>query len=153
MAYFDLESFLVCPSYEQLDQCRKDYLFEIAQHFSFTVSKQMLKKDLKALVVDELVERGLLVLPVQSELAVSDAMPESLERQKHEAEPSAVQVEGGDGEDGGRFKAPFQLPRYDLSSPGSSDSREGVKLKVHLARLQLEAKDQVAITLLTSKRR
>ena len=66
--------------------------------------------------------RGLLVPPVQPELAVSDALPERLERQKHEAEPAAAQVEGGDGEDSGRFKAPFLLPRYDLSYPGSSDS-------------------------------
>ena len=49
MALFDFASFLVCPSYEQLDWCRKDDLYEIAQHFSLTVSKQLLKKELKAL--------------------------------------------------------------------------------------------------------
>lgn len=66
MALFNLESFLTYPSHEQLDQCRKDDLFEIAQHFRLTVSTELLKKDLKAVVEDELVERGILVLPAQS---------------------------------------------------------------------------------------
>ena len=136
MAFFDLESFLVCPSYEQIDRCRKDDLYEIAQHFSLAVNKQLLKKELKALVVDELVKRGLLVLAAPAELTVSNVLAKALSSQKHEAEPSVAKGEGGDGE---QFEALSTSPRYNPPSPGSSDSRERNKLKV---RLQLEATDK-----------
>ena len=63
----NLESFLISPSFEQLDQCRKEDLLEIDQHFSLTGARQLLKADLKAVIVDELVERGNLVLPAPSD--------------------------------------------------------------------------------------
>lgn len=138
MASFDLKSFLIRPSVKQLDQCRKEDLVEIAQHFSLTGVRQLLKADLKAVIVDELVERGNLVLP-----AMSDAVPEDWETQKLEAEPSAAQGEGGDSEDNGRFTPPLAFPRHEALSPGGSvGSREGANLKVRLARLQLEATDK-----------
>ena len=97
-----------------------------------------LESDLKAVIVDELMERGNLVLP-----APSDALTETAKTQKLEAEPSAAQAEGGDSEDDGRFTPPLTLPRHEPLFPGSSvDSREGAKLKVRLARLQLEATDR-----------
>ena len=64
-------------------------------------------------------------------------MTEGMGRQKLEVEPSATQAEGGDGEDGGQFKALFTLLRYEPLSSGSSDSREGAGLKVRLAILRV----------------
>lgn len=69
---FDLDSFLATPSLSQIDRCRKDDLAKIAHHFSITYPKPILKRELKALIVDKLVELKLIVLPVQSESAVLD---------------------------------------------------------------------------------
>lgn len=51
MRTFELERFI-----EPLDLCRKEDLFPVAELFSFSVSKQLRKTELKALVVDKLLE-------------------------------------------------------------------------------------------------
>lgn len=40
MATFELGRFIESPSLEQLDRCRKEDLFTVADHFSFSVPKQ-----------------------------------------------------------------------------------------------------------------
>ncbi|CAL8340047.1 unnamed protein product [Boreogadus saida] len=61
---FDLCGFLADPSYESFSSCRKDDLVQIAAHFNVGHSRQILKRDLQGLVLAELLERELVMLPV-----------------------------------------------------------------------------------------
>ncbi|CAL8349017.1 unnamed protein product [Boreogadus saida] len=61
---FDLRGFLADPSYESFSSCRKDDLVQIAAHFNLEHSQQILKRDLQGLVLAELLERELVMLPV-----------------------------------------------------------------------------------------
>ena len=67
---FDLDNLLANPSLTQLDGCRKDELVQVANHFRIPFPKQILKRNLKALIVGDLVEQGVIVLPVRDELPV-----------------------------------------------------------------------------------
>ena len=147
MSLFDLESFFAKPSIIQIDGCRKDDLAKMASHLSISHPKQILKRELKALVVGKLVELKLLVLPEQLEPAVleDDIRPDkpgSVESQVHE--PAGAQaVLSLEGEIGDRMKTPFTLPRYDpLSTASAGSSRDEARLKVRLARLQMEAHEK-----------
>lgn len=118
---FDLEYFVANPTLNQIDSCRKDELGQIAIHFRITFAKHLLKRELKALVITNLVEQGVIVGPVQTEsAAIAVGIPAPAEEgQSLEAQTaSTVEVEAG-----GRVKTPFTLPRYDpspLISTGSS---------------------------------
>ena len=61
MSWFDWKLFVDSPRLDQVDGCRKDDLVQIANHFSITLPKQILKRELKALIVDKLVEQEILV--------------------------------------------------------------------------------------------
>ncbi|CAI5662792.1 unnamed protein product [Oreochromis niloticus] len=133
-AAFCLQHFIDAPSIEIISSCRKNDLLQIVDHFQLQVSKNLRKCDLKALVVDKLVEAGVFQAPV---LPVVSGVPSQ----------AAVGEEGqngscGDGEGDERGKTPRTLPRYDPLSSGSSEGREGARLKVRLARLQLEAEEK-----------
>ncbi|KAL4006226.1 NLR family CARD domain-containing protein 3 [Sarotherodon galilaeus] len=117
-APFCLEDFLKAPSVVLLESCRKCELLQIAEHLKLQVSKTLHKSDLKARVVDKLVEAGLMQAPdLPGVPVVSDE----------------------------RGKTPRTLPRYDPLSPGSSEARDGARLKVRLARLQLEAEEKAQV--------
>ncbi|XP_027141960.1 uncharacterized protein LOC113747241 [Larimichthys crocea] len=91
---------------------------QIAVHFNISFQKQILKRDLKSLVKGKLVELGVIVLPVLSD--------------------SPVPAEAKE-----RPRTPFTLPRYDPSSSASTDSLGEARLKVRLARLQMESQEKV----------
>ncbi len=61
MATFDLNDFIKQPSVEKLDNCQKDDLFVIAQHYETFVSRTLLKKDVKACLLAGLIEKGVLI--------------------------------------------------------------------------------------------
>ncbi|XP_076608401.1 LOW QUALITY PROTEIN: uncharacterized protein LOC143333911 [Chaetodon auriga] len=146
-AMFDLESFLDTPTLEQLNSCGKDELAEIADHFSLTYSKSMLKRDLKALIIGKLVDMEVLVLPVQSDdmHVLGDGTPsEGVEAHKVEDEPQAAQVAAtSSGGAGVQTKTPHTLPRFDPHSPGSTGSRDEARLKVRMARLKMESEEKL----------
>lgn len=56
MVMFSLERFLESPSLEELDSCRKDDLVMIASHFQISVNKNALKKEIKSVVCNRLVD-------------------------------------------------------------------------------------------------
>ncbi|XP_043098834.1 uncharacterized protein LOC122347537 [Puntigrus tetrazona] len=134
MAEFALETFLKSPSLELIDKCRKDDLLCIAAHFKIVVTKQQLKRDIKSAVLQQLVELGVLVLP-------AGAGKECLESDEHlslsgdEAPGGAAEVEGSE------TKA--ALPAFEPFSPASLGSGGDARLKVRLARVQLEAQERV----------
>lgn len=71
--------------------------------------------------------------------SVSGSLCEGEGSQKVEDDPHIAtadgEISGGDEQP----KTPFTLPRYDSLSSASTGSRDGPKLKVRLARLQIEA--------------
>ncbi len=142
MSAFNLHYFLANPSLIQINSCCKDELVQIANHFSLIFPKPILKRDFKALVLGKLVEIGLIVLLVQSESATLKA--NSVESQKEEGTlplvTAAARMSSG-ANDG--LKMPLTLPRYDPLSFASTGSLDETRLKVRLARLQLEVEEKV----------
>ncbi len=107
MAGFDLEAFISAPTLEQLDKCQKDDLISIVAHFQISVLKQQLKREIKNLVLQKLVELGVLVLPeVEDGSLSSDICPELGEEEQSEA----AEVEGSE--------AKAVLPPFEPFSPG-----------------------------------
>ncbi|KAL3992385.1 DnaJ-like proiein [Sarotherodon galilaeus] len=133
-AAFCLQHFIDAPSIEIINSCRKNDLLQIVDHFQLQVSKNLRKCDLKPLVVDKLVEAGVIQAPV---LPVVSGVPSQAAVVEESQNGSC-----GDGEGDERGKMPRTLPRYDPLSSGSSEGREGARLKVRLARLQLEAEEK-----------
>uniref|UniRef100_A0A3B3WC71 SCAN box domain-containing protein n=1 Tax=Poecilia mexicana TaxID=48701 RepID=A0A3B3WC71_9TELE len=132
---FNLEHFLANPSLELIHSCRKCELLQIVEHFKLQVPKQVLKRDLKALVVGRLMETGVIKEPDLPEAA---AVP-SHKALSVEDLKDGSSVEVGVSE---RGKTPRTLPRYDPLSSVSSEGRDGARLKVRLARLQMEAEEK-----------
>ena len=144
MAQFDLDSFLASPSLTLIDSYRKDDLVQIANHFSLTYPKQILKKELKALVVGKLVELGFIEVSVPTESAVPEdgTLGEAAGSRPLKGDPPGGGKEEGEPEE--RPPTPVTLPRYDPLSPslGSSGSTREARLKVRIARLQMESQEK-----------
>lgn len=64
MAAFDVEAFVSDPSLIAFDRCKKSDLRVIAEHYGLPVSSSLVKAELKAVLLDELVNRGVFSLPV-----------------------------------------------------------------------------------------
>ncbi len=65
---FELEKFAIQPIAGQLDICRKDDLFSIANLYQITVPRGVVKREIKDVIYKHLVEDG--VLPEVSEAGV-----------------------------------------------------------------------------------
>ena len=117
MEAFDLGVFLADPSMDRIDRCRKADLYAIAAHFEFPVQGTLIKARLKECVVDMLVGKEMLGVTVAS--PCSDA--------------------SADMQAGAEAKPPATLPRFNPLSPTLSMSSQDARLKVRLARLQMEA--------------
>ncbi|KAK0144357.1 hypothetical protein N1851_017283 [Merluccius polli] len=128
---FDLRGFLANPSYESFMSCRKDKLVQIAAHFGLGHPQQILKRDLQGLVLGELMEQELVMLPAQAEPAELLGTP----REKDSRE-SVQGVLAGESP-----KTPFTMTRYDPLSSVSTGSIHD-RLKVCLARLRIEAEER-----------
>ena len=109
--------FLADPSMDRIDRCRKADLYAIAAHFEFPVQGTLLKARLKEYVVHMLVGKEVLGVTVAS--PCSDAR--------------------ADMQAGAEAKPPATLPRFNPLSPTLSMSSQDARLKVRLARLQMEA--------------
>lgn len=48
LSTFNLQAFILQPSWEQIEKFRKDELFAIANHYQIAVGKLTLKKEIKA---------------------------------------------------------------------------------------------------------
>jgi len=134
---FSVEKFLENPSLEELDGCRKDDLLMIASHFQISVKKQSLKNEIKSVVYSRLVEMNVLTLP-EEVVTVADGVE--------------VGTFGGRGNmsEGGltptaevEAEARAGLPPFDPFSPASVCLKGEAKLKVRLARLQLESQEKL----------
>ncbi len=67
---FELEIFATQPSVGQLDICRKDDLYLIADFHQIKVPRGAVKQEIKEVIYKHLVEHG--ILPEESEAGVAD---------------------------------------------------------------------------------
>jgi hypothetical protein len=137
MTLFNLQTFVENPSVELFERCRKDDLLSVAAHFQIPVVKQALKREIKNVVWNRLVELQVLVGPVsEAEFAGAEGFspnPDMMDQGNVQSELSEP-VLGTERRTG--------LSPFDPFSPVSSGSKEDTKLKVRLARLQMEAQDK-----------
>ncbi|GAA6112249.1 uncharacterized protein LOC110439519 [Tachysurus ichikawai] len=147
MALFDLQTFIKGPSLEQLDRCRKDDLFAIAAHYKISIVRQARKEEIKHVVLQSLNELKVL-------LQIGDAVAEEADGETRSLGASAQPISGDEqnlGEEQAAAEAEEEsdakarLPLFDPFSPVSSGSRGEVRLKVRLARLQLEAQEKAQV--------
>lgn len=141
---FSLEAFLADPSAVVLEDCLKDDLLCIASHYGIAVSRSAVKHDIKAAVVDRLVELGVFAQPESPPEAVrkgdTDALPEKAEAsgegsgtlREEEQETPPPLSEGEEDEELSRTAS--EAGSGSLRSAGSMRAR----LKVRLARIQME---------------
>ncbi len=109
MAGFDLEAFISAPTLEQFDKCRKDDLISIAAHYQIPVLKQQLKREIKNIVLQKLVELGVLALPEGTE---DGSLASDIHSEFGEEEQSGTaEVEGSE--------AKAVLPPFEPFSPAS----------------------------------
>ncbi len=129
MSDFDLNSFVSSLTIEQLNKCRKDDLICVAEHFQVKVNKQQLNREIKSVVVKGLHELGVLGLAdgVEQDLLSADAHP--LVLGEEEASETAEVEES---------KAKAVLPAFDPLSPALSRSGGEARLKLRLAKVQME---------------
>ncbi len=114
------------------------HLFQIADHFKNVVNKQFLKEEIKQILILHLNE--LQVLPSSNVGVVEtdgdvNADGVALAQFSYWEENKRSSVADADAE----AEAKAGLPPFEPYSPSSVDSREGIRLKVRLARLHYEA--------------
>lgn len=124
---FDISGFLLNPTYESLISCTRSMLFDISAKLGVEYPKQILKRDLQNLIMKELEERGLVTRPATGTVEDEGILLK-------EKTPPATEA-------GSAPQTPVTLPKYEPLSIGSSDSLREAKLKVRLARLQMEIED------------
>lgn len=106
---------------EKVNLYLKDDLLALGNHFDVPVTKHMLKKDIRRLVVERLVAKGVLPAPGGAAGQVGLATP----------------VVGVNVEESPPQPKPT-LPRFDPLSFSSSGSRDEARLRVCLAYLEIE---------------
>ncbi|XP_073807553.1 uncharacterized protein [Danio rerio] len=137
MALSNVEAFLNNPSLEQFDKCRKDELFKIAEHFQISISRQFLKKTIKKILYDHLVEIGVFQTTSENVTELdpnySAERPCSPESAGHGSNVTDVEA---------KVEAKVALPPFDPSTPVSTDSKTDGRLRLRLAKLQYETQEK-----------
>ncbi len=106
---FDLDNFATQPSVGQLDICRKDDLFLIADFYQIKVPRGAVKQEIKEVIYKHLVEYG--VLSEESEAGVADQWPVSVGK-------------------GAEYPEPEEMAGMDpVDLPPSTDPRLAIRLK------------------------
>lgn len=73
MAAFNISKFMADPTLSQLDKCRKSNLHEIADYYDVSVSSSFVQAEMKVVVLDGLISKGVLSLPAVVESSRVDA--------------------------------------------------------------------------------
>ena len=103
-----------------LEKCRKDDLLVIAEHFQISVSRQSLKRTIKTVVLDGLLELNVLSLPesVRETDQISEGMTT---RERADADVGEVRLVEAEVKTG--------LPPFEPFSPFTPGSRENAQVK------------------------
>ncbi|XP_036066868.1 uncharacterized protein LOC118598333, partial [Oryzias melastigma] len=130
-------------------------MVEIAKHFDISYVNPIGKQELFDLLVSRLEEKGMFRLPTQTVPPESaDGASDRGDRERDSGAPPAgdrghaetLPVPGTPQGDmtgkTGAGQIPLSLPRYEPFSPGSDGSRDEARLKVRLARMQIEAQER-----------
>ncbi|XP_077940982.1 uncharacterized protein LOC144385285 isoform X1 [Gasterosteus aculeatus] len=143
MATFELSRFIDQPNVEVLGTCRKSDLSLIAQHYGIPFSRTLRKAELKDCLVAGLVNKG-----VFSAMESSPTVAAELEAPAA-AGTSPLRVSRGGPVTplvgvGAEEGLAYSMPKFEpLSlSTESTGSRSDARLKLRLARLQLETQDR-----------
>ncbi len=83
-----MENFATQPSVGQLDICRKDDLFLIADFYQIKVPRGAVKQEIKEVIYKHFVEHG--VLSEESEAGVADQWPVSVGKGAEYPEPEEM---------------------------------------------------------------
>ncbi len=146
MEVFNLQDCVSSPSVEQINLCRKQDLFQIADHFQIVVSKQSLKKEIKRILILRLNE--LQVLPTSNVGGVEtggDVNVDGVVLAHFSSGEKDKWSGGADADAEVEAEAKAGLPPFEPFSPSSVDSREGTRLKIRLARLHYEAQERAQV--------
>lgn len=127
--------FIETPSLDAFDNFRKDDLIAVADHFRISVSRQSLKKEIKAAVLN-----GLIALKILPE-SISDTSSEKSVPERAEGAGEVAGLVEADAE----AEAKTGLPQFVPFSPATPMSKEDVNLKVRLERLRIEAEENAKI--------
>lgn len=125
-------SFLSSPSLEQFEAFRNDDLLQIVEYYTIPISKHIVKKEMKQIVLTKLVELQFLCLSPQVDTTVAELGLRVVQVQT----PNVVE----EGEITPHVKA--TLPRFDPLSSSSPGPRDEAPLKVHLAQFQRESEEK-----------
>lgn len=136
MSTFDLETFVANPTLEVFERCRKDDLLQIGEHYRIPVVRQSLKRLIKDEVLKHLIKHKILNLPdADGDKAGAEAVEHSpdnlVDAEKETGEYAEVETEAKTG-----------LPPFHPFSPTSIESGGDARLKVRLARMQIEAQER-----------
>uniref|UniRef100_A0AAV2L077 Fibronectin type-III domain-containing protein n=1 Tax=Knipowitschia caucasica TaxID=637954 RepID=A0AAV2L077_KNICA len=140
---FNLQAFVLHPSAEALELCKKKDLFEVADHFEILYSRQSSKAELKVLLLDGLVERGLRLIPEAERSDESIVHATTPRRTETPADgPPGAEREFVEGD--ARPEPPRTPPRYGPPSPAPSSrgSVGGARRALRLARIKMEAEQK-----------
>ncbi|XP_038157608.1 uncharacterized protein LOC119794223 [Cyprinodon tularosa] len=138
---FSFEEFVQAPSHAKLELCRKDDLLCLAEHFDIPVKKHFSKAEIKNIVVRKLVE--IKVLTDSSKMDVDVCDDSSVDLGLHPSKDKGAPALATPPKELVEPRTPpATLPRFDPVSPEFSGSSGNARLKVRLARLQLEAQER-----------
>nr|XP_043874918.1 uncharacterized protein LOC122764957 isoform X2 [Solea senegalensis] len=139
---FSVEEFVAKPTLSQLDICRKADLFAIADRYDIKVTTSLLKKELKAAVVDGLVEGGVCGLPATVPESAGEVRSEARGAEATQRQRDILNITPG-VKHGNMDEKQFTLPRFEpLSVETTPGSRIDARIKLRLARLQLENEER-----------
>nr|XP_043876803.1 uncharacterized protein LOC122766190 isoform X1 [Solea senegalensis] len=139
---FSVEEFVAKPTLSQLDICRKADLFAIADRYDIKVTTSLLKKELKAAVIDGLVEGGVCGLPATVPESAGEVCSEARGAEATQRQRDILNITPG-AKHGNMDEKQFTLPRFEpLSVETTPGSRIDARIKLRLARLQLENEER-----------
>ncbi|XP_053362666.1 uncharacterized protein LOC128532621 [Clarias gariepinus] len=85
---FELDQFAIQPTAQQLDICRKDNLFAIADLYRIQVARGARKAEIKGVIHEHLIEQG--VLPGEREAGVAPEMSASMDEGEEQPKPTEM---------------------------------------------------------------
>ena len=119
---FDLHRFLVAPSHGELELCRKADLLEVAGHFGLSLSRSLIKQEMRLALLTMLVELGVL-----------EPEPDIADGESRGTLDSGV----GAVEDPLKLRASLFLRRIDLPLRYLNSIRSHLPLQRHLPLLRI----------------
>ena len=72
MAAFDLDGFISNPTLGKFDRCKKCDLYKLAEYYDISVSISLVKAELKAVLLESLISKGIISLSASSDPEVSE---------------------------------------------------------------------------------